>query len=236
MEEGLNELSVGAGQAPAEKTLTQSEVNAIVAREKQQAAARAKQEAMMEMQQQQAQYAQQQQSQQAQQNEPYMSREADTDAIYQQIQERFNQEMQQRKFQEDMTNVANSYHSKMSQAKQAKLYDDFEDVTGGFEAAAFPQLVYLAAGMDNTADIMYELAKNATKLTTLAALAERSPQMAQAEMQRMSASISANKQAQQDANASPTNAPLDHLQPSRVSGSNGQMSVRDFRSRPEFRG
>lgn len=225
-------------QQPAEKTLTQSEVNALIAREKQNAAARARQEVEREYQQRAEQaHSQQQQMQPQRQEQPRMSNgpsESEADAIYQQVQERFNREMQERQFQQEMTNVANSYHAKMDYSR--KGYSDFDEVTKDFEPTAFPQLVYLVSGLENAGDIIYDLSKNPSKLATLDALAQRSPRMAQAELGRLSQSISQNANARQEAEQYSTQAPLNPLQPSRVSGSNGQMTVNDLRSQPWLRG
>jgi hypothetical protein len=237
------ELSGGATpdfqpqMAAPEKTLTQAEVNAIVAREKQAAAARARQEAEREYQQR-AEQAQMQQQQMQQPQRQEQSRgyptDSEADAIYQQVQERFNREMQERQFQQEMTTVANSYHARMDLGRKA--YTDFDEVTKDFDPTAFPQLVYLVSGVENAGDIIYELSKNPQKLVTLDSLAKTSPRLAQAELVRLSQSISQNNMARQEAQQNPTNAPLSPLQPSRVSGSNGQMTIRDLRSQPWLRG
>ena len=216
---------------PAEKMLSQSEVNGIIARAKSHAAARARQEAEREYQQRME--SQQAQMQQQRHQESYSS-EADADAIYQQVQERFNREMQDRQFQQEMTNVVNSYRAKMDHGR--KGYADFDEVTKDFDPTAFPQLVYLVSGVENAGDIIYELSKNPQKLVTLDSLAKTSPRLAQAELVRLSQSITQNAIARQEAEQNTTQAPLSPLQPSRVSGSNGQMTIRDLRSQPWLKG
>lgn len=222
---------------PEERTFSQADVNALVGREKQAAAARARQEVEREYQQRAEQANAQKQMQSQQQEQQAMSHgpsQAEADALYQQVQERFNREMQERQFQQEMTNVANAYHSKMDNGR--KGYSDFDEVTKDFDPTAFPQLVYLVSGLENAGDIIYDLSKNPSKLATLDALAQRSPRMAQAELGRLSQSISQNSQARQDAEQNPINAPLNPLQPSRVSGSNGKMTVSDLRNQPWLRG
>lgn len=223
----LNE--VPAQNVEAEKLLPQSEVNKIVQREKLGAAQKAKREAEEE-------YLQKLEAikqQQGQRNET-VSRDVDADRIYQQVQEKFNTEMQQRQVQQKMTDIANSYISKMEQGKSS--YQDFDEITKDFDPTAFPQLVYLVAGIDNAADIIYDLARNPSKVVTLDTLAQKSPKLAQAELQRLSRSIADNKQASTDANNQSVAAPLDSLRPSRVSGSNGEMNIRDLRNQPWLRG
>ncbi len=223
-------------QQPEERTFSQADVNALVGREKQAAAARARQEVEREYQQRAEQANAQKQMHSQQQEQQAMSHgpsQAEADAIYQQVQERFNREMQERQFQQEMTNVANAYHSKMDYSR--KGYSDFDEVTKDFDPTAFPQLVYLVSGLENAGDIIYDLSKNPSKLATLDALAQRSPRMAQAELGRLSSSISQNSQARQEAEQNPTQAPLNPLQPSRVSGSNGKMTVSDLRNQPWLR-
>lgn len=240
----MDEQILGSGapsemQQPEERTFSQADVNALVGREKQAAAARARQEVEREYQQRaeqsQMQQQQQMQSQAGQQGMPSSGpSQAEADALYQQVQERFNREMQERQFQQEMTNVANAYHSKMDTGRNA--YSDFDEVTKEFDPTAFPQLVYLVSGLENAGDIIYDLSKNPSKLATLDALAQRSPRMAQAELGRLSQSISQNSNARQEADQYSTQAPLNPLQPSRVSGSNGQMTVKDLRNQPWLRG
>ncbi len=237
----MDEQELSGGATPSqpvapEKMLSQAEVNAIVAREKQAAAARARQEAEREYQQRAEQAQMQQQMQQPQREEQRggYPTDSEADAIYQQVQERFNREMQERQFQSEMTNVANAYHAKMDLGR--KGYTDFDEITKDFDPTAFPQLVYLVANVENAGDIIYELSKNPQKLVTLDSLAKTSPRLAQAELVRLSQSISQNNMAKQEAEQNPTQAPLSPLQPSRVSGSNGQMTIRDLRSQPWLRG
>lgn len=241
----MDEQNLGSGASPemqqpemSEKTFSQADVNALIGREKQIAAQRARQEVEREYQQRAEQANAQKQMQSQQQEQQGMPQQgpsqAEADAIYQQVQERFNREMQDRQFQQEMTNVANAYHSKMDYGRKA--YEDFDEITKDFDPTAFPQLVYLVSGLENAGDIIYDLSKNPSKLATLDALAQRSPRMAQAELGRLSNSISQNSNARQEADQYSTQAPLNPLQPSRVSGSNGKMSVNDLRSQPWLKG
>lgn len=174
-----------------------------------------------------------QQQKQTQHNEN-VPRDMDANAIYQQVQERFNQDLQQRRLKDEMNRVATSYLSKMEQGKTS--YDDFEEITKDFDPTAFPQLTYLVAGIDNAADVIYDLSRNPLKLAGLDRLAEKNPRQAQAELLKLSRSIMENKQAQSDENSSNVAEPLDRLQSSRVSGSNGKLGIRDLRKQPWLKG
>ena len=165
----------------------------------------------------------------------------DTDAIYQKVQEKFNQEMLQRqqkmedeKLNNHLANVATQYDTKISQGKSA--YPDFDEVTKNFNPAEYPQVTYLLAHADEPAGALYEMLKSPSKLATLDHLARKSPHLAESELKKLSQSISANKQALDDAGNSQTSDPLDRLQPSRVSGSNGKMTTSDLRNQPWLKG
>lgn len=219
-------------QPENEKMLSQSQVNKIVQHEKAKAAQIVKRE-LEERHQRELEEIHAQQQKQSQRNEN-VPRDVDANAIYQQVQERFNQEMQQRRLKDEMDRVANSYLSKMEQGKTA--YEDFEEVTKEFDPTAFPQLTYLVAGMDNAADVIYDLSRNPLKLAGLDRLAEKNPRQAQAELLKLSRSITENRQAQSDEESNTVAAPLDRLQSSRVSGSNGKMGIRDLRKQPWLKG
>lgn len=230
MEEIQAAPEVASTAAPVEeKLLPQSEVNKLVGRAKAEAEAKALKIA-------EAEYLRKleeiNKSQQTQNNE--VPRDVNADAIYQQVQERFNQEMMQRQMHERMSQVVKNYDSKIASAKSS--YSDFDDVTKAFEPGAFPQLVYLVSGIDNGGDIIYEIAKNPSKLVMLDALAQRNPDLAHVELMKLSKSISDNKLAQQEMSGN-AQAPLDRLQPSRIStGSNGKMSIADLKAQPWLRG
>jgi hypothetical protein len=233
MEENQVTDNVLENQLPPEqeKLISQSQVDKIIKHKTYQAAQI--QREMEERHQRELESIKSQQQQQAQRNEN-VPRDMDANAIYQQVQERFNQEMQQRRIKDEMDRVANSYLSKMEQGKGA--YHDFEEVTKEFDPTAFPQLTYLVAGMDNAADVIYDLSQNPLKLAGLDRLAEKNPRQAQAELLKLSRSITENRQAQSDENSANVAAPLDRLQSSRVSGSNGKMGIRDLRNQPWLKG
>lgn len=221
-----------ASSAPVEKMLSQAEVDKLVVREKYKAAQEAKREAESEYQRQLESI--QQSGMQQQQRNQEVPRQVDADALYQQVQERFNKEMQERQLQQEMSTVANNYIAKMKLGKDA--YHDFDDITKDFDPTAFPQLTYLVSGLENAGDIVYELAKNPSKLVTLDTLAQRAPKQAQAELLKLSKSISDNQTAQREAGSNIVSAPLDHLQPSRISGGNGKKGISALRNEDYLRG
>jgi len=133
-----------------------------------------------------------------------------------------------------MEQVANNYLSKVADAK--KNYQDFDDITKDFDPTAFPQLTFLLSGIENGGDVLYDLSKNPGKLANIDLLAQRSPRMAQSQLQSLSKSISDNKQAQSEAQGQQIPDPLDRLSPTRVLSNNGKMSISEMRKQPWLRG
>ena len=213
-------------QAPQmQNMLPQEQVNKIVAREKQKAAEAARREAEERYQQMQSQG----------------DRNVDADRIYQQVQERFNadqqrlkQELEDQRMKEHMGQVANNYLSKLDLAKGS--YEDFDAVTKDFDPSEFSKLVYLLSGMENAGHILYDLSKNPMKLGAINNLVETSPKTAQRELLKLSQSITANQQAQNESQSQSTSDPLDRLQPSRIAGSNGKQTVTDLRNQSWLKG
>ena len=214
----------------AEKLVPQSHVNKIVQDAYERASTKARKEAEMQYQQQLEAIRSNQQ-----QKDSTTSKEIDTDALYQQVQERFHREMQEQQQTQHMNQVANSYMAKMAQGRETHGAE-FDEAMKDFDPTAFPQLVYLVANMEGASDIMFDLAKNPMKLAALDRIAEKNPRQAQSELTKLAASISQNRQAQQDAESQGTSAPLDRLNPSRVSGSGGKQSISDLRNQPWLRG
>lgn len=214
-----------------EKMIPQSQVNKIV-KQRTHDAIQAKRE-LEEKHQREIEALRATQQQQTQRNAE-VPRELDANAIYQQVQERFNEEMRQRQLKEEMERVATSYLSKMANGKSA--YDDFDEITKDFDPTAFPQLTYLVSGIDNAADVIYDLARNPLKLAGLNSLAKETPKLAQSELLKLSRSIAENRQAQADESSYNVASPLDRLQASRISGSNDKMSISDLRNQPWLKG
>lgn len=233
------EINVIEQQAPEqqEKMLSQSEVNRLIGRTKAETEERLRRQL-----EEQYQREMEQKISQAQQNRnENVSREVDADSIYQQVAERLNADTQRKEEErireaqrQHMQEIADSYTSKVEAAKTN--YDDFDEVTGDFDATEFPQLVYLVAGLENAGDVIYELSKNPTKLATMNWLAKDAPRKAQSELRKLSASIQQNRQALTEAQNNQVAAPLDRVQPSLNTGSNGKLGIRDLRSQDWLRG
>lgn len=120
-----------------------------------------------------------------------------------------------------------NFYAKVQQGREK--YQDFDKVTGQIEFAAFPNVVQLLADhLDNSADVMYELGKDLTKMEVLESMAMRSPKAAIMQAQRLAESLKANEQA---ANIKMPREPLGQLRPSNTGMDHGVMSVGDFRKK-----
>lgn len=120
--------------------------------------------------------------------------------------------------------IAQQFLSKLSAAKDK--YPDFKEILANLEVHKFPEIVQLANNFDNTADIMYELAKNPTKAVLLKQCAQLNPNLATMEIQRLSDSIKQNQTAKETCSVQP---PLSQIKPSLTKTDNGPITVRDYR-------
>lgn len=164
----------------------------------------------------------------------------DRDAILEEAKQAMQAELdeRQRKYEEDLYRqqvdaFARTYLEKMQQGPS--LYEDFQDITQDISPREFPNAAILAGQMDNTAAVMYELAKNPQKLAYLEDLAARSKNLAMKEMTKLSQSIKANENAMANNQKSPS--PLTKIKSSAMAGQDtGKRTVRDLRKDPRFRG
>ena len=220
----------------AEKLLSADHVNKIVQREKALVADKVRRE--ME-----AQHQAQLQQMQAQNQTPPQANgggsEQNADEIEARIYQRImdeatkaQQEQEQQQHKQAIEQTASQYFLKMG--KGHELFDDFKETMSAFNPAAFPQVVYLATELENTPELMYEMAKNPHKLATIDYLAQRDPMAAKAELAKLANSIQANKKAKEE--DIQTNPPLSRIKSSSVGGDSGKMTVRDLKSLPSLRG
>jgi len=128
------------------------------------------------------------------------------------------------------------FQGKIAEAK--KKYNDFDEaVTSlGFDKMpedALKSMVSLLNVADNGGDVLYDVAKNPTKYAGIINLVAINPNLAIAEIQRLSRSIKDNDTATK---APITNSPLSQVKPSITGADNGSMTVNDYRKQPWLRG
>lgn len=210
-------------QKPTERVFTQSELNEIVGR--------AKRDAIESHQRQQAQNASQQQNSQAPSNPSRSLSEDDvrrltTEELSRQREE-WERQTQERQHADTAQRIVNSYKEKIAAGKDK--YQDFEAVTNNLDMRYYPNVVQLLAEhVDNASDILYDLARNRTKLAQIEAVCERNPQDAVYEIRRLSESIKANDDSSK---MRTSNAPLSQQRPSNTGTDSGALSMRDLKAK-----
>ena len=123
--------------------------------------------------------------------------------------------------------TASEFFGKLSAGKEK--YQDFDQVMGSVKDwGKLATAVGLANMVENTHDVMYDLIKNPTKIAQIHSLAAISPDLAMAEMQRMSAAFKANEQA---GKTKLPNEPLSQMRPSNTGTDSGALSVSDYKKK-----
>lgn len=198
--------------APPEKTLTQSEVNNLVGSVKRETAEKVRRDVVSEMQ------------QVGQQPAPAPTTQTSTSDEH--IRGLINQEAQKMAEMQTAQQVVNQFVQKMEDGKEH--YEDFNETVEKLNLPTMPQVIHFANEMPNTADIMYELGKNPSKVASLMNVIQYTPQLANQEFKKLSDSIVTNKEA---ANAKKVKEPLSQVQTSYTGTDNGEMSVSDYMSK-----
>lgn len=235
---------VNSSPAPAstpapesERTFKQSEVNDLVGRARHEAVERYKNDSGMA--------ARQASQQQYQPNNGYVPPQQQVQGKSEEEIRRISAEESQRLRQEwiheqraqaeeaEGKRIAGEFFTKI-EAGKANL-PDFDKVMADVDLRTIPFHVQLANMVDNTADVMYELAKNPSKIGALQNLididmrAGRQPKLALAEMKRLSDSIKENAKGSKF--QSP-NEPLSQLRPSNAgTGNQGALTVKDYKAK-----
>jgi len=210
-------------QAQAEKMVPQSQVNEIAAAARKQGAERAVEE-----------YKRQQASSYVQQNhEPTSYRNVSEDDIKRvtgdEIKRHFGQieqETQERANAEAANRIVGMFRDKIVAGKDK--FEDFESVTGNVAMQYYPNVVQLLAEhVDNTADVLYHLAKNRDKLYRLESLSAHNSSDAIYEIKRLADSIKSNEETSQMKHA---NTPLSQQRPSNTGTDSGSsLSMKDLK-------
>lgn len=205
-------------QQQAERVFKQSELNEIVGR--------AKHEAVESFKRQQSQ--QVMQTQQPANDKRYLSeddiRRLAAEELSKQRAES-DKEAQERAHAEAAQRIVDTYKQKIATGKDK--YQDFDTVTNSVDMRYYPNVVQLLAEyVDNASDVLYDLAKNRTKLYQLESACQHNPHDAIYEVKRLSDSIKANESTSQMKHA---NAPLSQQRPSNTGTDSGPLSMSDLK-------
>ena len=233
-------LNAEQEQAPSEHMLPQSKVDEIVGRRAQEAAERARRDAEQKYQAELEKIRAEAKARDESEAKPSNGHAYDEEALLAKAQERFEenirrQEEARRREAEiaECNRVQRAYEDRVAEAK-AK-YEDFDQVMEDVDATTYPFLTLLSSDLDNQADVMYELAKN-LKLGEFNRDCKENWKEAQKKLRRMSDSIKRNQDSVDNAKKTSTNAPVSRMQPSNLTGSNGNPSISDLRRQPWLRG
>lgn len=203
-----------------EKMLSQSEVNSLIGRAKQEGYQKALKESQP----------QQQASMSNSSNvDDIMSKfEKTLDerlnfrlAEQKRLQEEQAQKAQQTALIKEASRIVEDFNRKCKDA--SSRYEDFEDVKNSLNLNDPNKggLVLMANQYDNAGDIIYELGKNLDKAAKIIGLMNVDPSWAESEMKRLSDSI---KQNQQAINSPQARAPLSQMQTTTNVGSGGDYN------------
>jgi len=208
----------------AEKMLTQSEVNKLIAREKARAERKAQEKIMSQMQQFQQVQGSEQFAQAGTENGNGLSKEYVLSVIEQAAAEKARMTQAEQ--------IAAQYTQKIEHAIQQD--PNFADLYDEMNVEQFPHLVLMLNEFDNTAEIIKDLGENPTKFASILNLANAGmTQLAKKEFKKLSDSIKQNQTAKKQPTAP---APLNQLKPSHLGLGGGELTVSDFRKNPKLRG
>jgi len=222
----VNQIQGEALSTPVEKMVPQSQVNDIVRRRTQEAAERAVEN-----------YKSEQQTRRA---EPVSS-----DSSYNQTskgiseddvrrltseeldrkREQWSREQQEKLDSETAQRIVDAYRRKIEPGREK--YQDFETVTNSVDMRYYPNVVQLLAEhVDNSHDVLYELARDRRKLYDLESICLHNASDGIYEIKRLADSIKANEQVSQTRQP---NAPLTQQRPSNTGTDSAPLSIRDYK-------
>lgn len=236
--------STPAPSAPveSERTFRQSEVNDLVGRAKSEAIERYKRDTSVAshnyqpQQQPQPGYQQPYQPQyQTPQQAPQNRSDDDVRRLAaeetQRLRNEWIQESHRSAQEQEGQRIASEFFTKLEASKSS--LPDFDKVMGDVDLRSIPYHVQLANMVDNTAEVMYEMAKNPSKIGQIQSLididirAGRHPKLALAEIKKLSQSIKDNAAGSK---FQAPNDPLRQLPPSNAgAGNTGALTTADYK-------
>jgi hypothetical protein len=196
-----------------EKVLTQSEVNELIGREKKNTFDKAYQKGRAEA-----------------LSEPKPQQHSlNEEVIAKRISDEVEKKLTEERNRVTGEQIVYQFMDKLQQG--AAKHSDFEEKVMALDLTKIPETWTLANQFENTADIMYELANNPSKIGMLRALP---PHLAQLEMKKLSDSLKSNQEAKL---RQTENEPLSQLSPSKSGIDSGDRpSIASLRRNPRYRG
>lgn len=134
------------------------------------------------------------------------------------------EEMQRKEGERILNNIDTSTK------EAASRYSDYNDVASKVKWSEIPGVLHLAHETGMAGDVMYDLAKNPSKIATLLSLP---PTLALAEAKKLADSIKMNREA---TNKEMPPDPLSPIKPSNIGNDKRSTSAADYRSKYKGRG
>lgn len=209
---------------PQEKTLKQSEVDQIVGAVKRAAAEKARKEILAEL-------------QTSNQNNINIEKQknnlsqSNIDINDERIRSIIAEENERAANEAIANKIAMEFTQKMMAAKEK--YPDFEEVVTQLNLPNVPEIVHWTNSLDNTAEVMYDIAKNPSKFANILMLTHTAPHLAQSELQKLSSSIKKNQEAKMQTQPK---EPLSQVNSSTAGIDNKEMGIKDFKRADWLRG
>lgn len=217
---------------PAERMIPQSQVSRIAAREAREAADKARQDERARLE---REYAQRN-APPPESGAPQQQQQQTLGGIQQHSEEDIRRMIQQEAWLLAQRQIAQQIEGDWKSTMKAEMERDpeFADLYDELNIEQHGDIVLWMSGMDNKASVIRDMAKNPSKFANVLMLkASGSPESAKRELNKLSASIKANEDAQKQAHA---DAPLSQIKPSNIGSDNGEMSVKDYMAQPWLRG
>lgn len=216
--------------ASTEKLVKQSDVNRIVGSAKVDAFEKGKREALEQ--------ARQEAELQSNVIPPPASNSQGVSGITQEeLDKRIEEAANTRAARQKADDLAMQFVNKIQTTANSKKYSDFEEVVTKLDMPNLPpRIIEFANNLDNTAEVMYEIGKNPSKLANVLMLTATSPRLAYDELVKLSDSIKKNEDAAQK-NSAEIAEPLDQVKHSTTGKGDGSVqTVNDFRKQDWLRG
>jgi hypothetical protein len=210
---------------PVEKMFTQSQLQAIAAKESRKAEEKAEARVRAEY--------------ESRMTQPQQTQSQSMGGIQQTSQEEIQRMIRQEAYNMSRQHQANEIEQNWLSAMEAEKIADpeFADLYDAIGIEQQPGLVLAMSGMENKAQVVKDLAKNPSKYANILTLANGgSPKLAMMELNKLSSSIKTNEEARKQPKV---DAPLSQIRASNIGGDDGNystMSTTDFRSQSWLRG
>jgi len=144
-------------------------------------------------------------------------------------QRQIDETLKQREMSLQANMIAQTFMERVKDPSNFEKYPDYQETMSLVDFSKIPNIVEMSTKVNNTADVLYEIAKNPHKLAQLNALSREQPKLAERELLNLSKSILQNQDAINQPHA---NEPLNQIKNSPIGVNNGNnTSVEYFKSK-----